>query len=258
MKFKLSIIAFLIPLFVKSQMATINATFEQVNVDHLGNIYLLENNTLSKYNKQGEFLFSYNNSSIGTIASFDVTDPLKILIYDQEYNQICFLNAQLALISDQISLDDLGINVSELACKSAKEGFWVYDAVSRELKYFNQLNLLISQSIKIDQIIEYSESPNFLVERNNQVFLNFKSKGILVFDKFGTYLKKIPITQLEDFQLVKNNIIYFRNDTVFENNIVFYSQTFNTNNYMLGAIKVLISSDLNFVIAKNKIQIYKN
>jgi len=246
---------FLFPIYVSAQIAIIEIPFQQVKTDHLGNVYLLEKNKLSKYNKNGEFLYSYNNSNTGVISSFDVSDPFKILVFDKEYNQLFYLNAQLSLISDIIRLDDLGISSSELACKSAKEGFWVFDSSTLELKYFNQQNRLIYKSLNLDLIIEYTEAPNFLVERNNLLFLNFKSIGIIVFDSFGAFLKKIAIKDLENFQVQRNEIIYFKTDS-----LVRYNYNLNTKNSTQflsekGVNNILVQNNLFYFIKNESIEI---
>ena len=170
MKRILFIIILIIPGLLFSQQNKIQASFDFAKTDHLGNVYLVKNNILSKYNKNAEFKFSFNFSSLGTITSIDVSDPLKILLYDNEYNQILLLNSQLAPIGDLISIDQLNIPLSVLACKSVKEGYWIYDGSSNELKYFNSLNQLIHTSLKIDQIVSFEMAPNFLIERNNNLF----------------------------------------------------------------------------------------
>lgn len=255
MKMQIVIIWLFFPVLVSGQITSINAPFNEVKVDHLGNVYLLENNQLSKYAQSGKFLYSYNHNNRGTIASFDVTDPLKILIYDQEYNQLHFLNAQLAPISDGISIDDLGIPLSEIACKSAKEGYWIFDASSRELKYFNSTNQLIHKSIKIDQIITYNAPPKLLLERNNQLFLHFISYGILVFDNFGAYIKKIHIPNVENLQVTSNELVYFLHDTIFRYNYQLHQLSAKEFKTTEKVQNIFLQNERAYIIKHHKVEI---
>jgi hypothetical protein len=248
-------IIFFIPLFSFSQEVIINTSFDVAKTDHLRNIYLLENNTLSKYSINGEFLFSFNNANVGTISSFDVSDPMKILVFDKDFNQIIFLNTQLSILNDPINIDELDIPLSELACKSTKEGYWVYDGTSREIKYFNKLNQLIHKSIKIDQLIQYSLAPDFMIERNNQLFLCFEYFGILVFDNFGSFVKKIPIKDLKSFQIETDEIVYFRNDTLFKYNYTLHTKSSNVIYSSYKLQNVIIQNDLLILINESSIEI---
>lgn len=238
--------------FGNAQNAIIEQDFEDVKIDHLGNVYLIYNNIISKYDNTGQFLFSYNHTNNGIIHSIDVTDPMKILIYDQDYNQISFLNNRLSLISDPISLDNLGITLSELACKSAKEGYWVFDASQRDLIYFNNLNQEIHSSIKIDQLIENEESPIFLTEENNFVFLHFLEQGILVFDTFGAFIKKILIQNIRSFQVKENEILYTKKDSLFFYDFQLHA-TESLPVQVRNAEKIFIANKHFYFILKNKI-----
>ena len=55
-------------------------------------------------------------------------------------------------------------------------------------------------------------NPDFMVEKDNAVYLNDPSIGIMVFDIFGNYSKTVPIKGLKKFQVFQDQIVYFENN----------------------------------------------
>ena len=53
-------------------------------------------------------------------------------------------------------------------------------------------------------------NPDFMIEQNNKLFLNDSTKGIYVFDVYGTYNKTISIKGLTHFQINNDELIYFK------------------------------------------------
>jgi hypothetical protein len=64
----------------------------------------------------------------------------------------------------------------------------------------NDLSLSIGQSLH----------PNFLLEREQTVFVNDPTVGVLVFDIFGQYRKTIPLLGLTEFQVMGDQLIYVK------------------------------------------------
>ena len=52
---------------------------------------------------------------------------------------------------------------------------------------------------------------DFMIEKDNAVYLNDPAIGIMVFDIFGNYSKTVPIKGLKKFQVFQDQIIYFDN-----------------------------------------------
>jgi hypothetical protein len=176
--------------------------------DNLENSYLFNKNILEKYNSEGTFQKSFSNKNLGAISFVDAQDPLKILLFYKTFQQIVFVDNMLAQYGNAISLDALGYNQVNLACTSHNNGFWIYNQQNFEMVRFDQ-NLKINQQTgNISQISGRQINPNFIIEQNNNVFLNDSSTGILVFDIYGTYNKTIPIKGLLHFQVNNEQIIY--------------------------------------------------
>ena len=182
---------------------------QSIFADHLGNFYFVDGDQLLKYNEDFILQNTYSNKLLGTISSVDVSDPLKILLFYKDFNEVVFVDNTMSAKSDAIKLVNLEIGMPTLACTSYDNGMWVYDQSQFQILRLDK-NLQVSSTTgNLNQIpnIEGEIQPNYIVERDGFVYLNSPLQGIFVFDKFGTYYKTISIKNLTKFQVLGENII---------------------------------------------------
>lgn len=195
-----------------------------IKIDDFGNVYVITKNEIVKYTTIGTLIKSFSTKRYGTIENVDVTNPLKILVYYKDFQQILFLDNQLTPSSDMISLESLNLEQTSLVCTSANNSFWLYDKQNNSLQRFSQNS---QQLVKIDnlkRILDIDIKPNFMKEKSNYLYLNCPTEGILVFDIYGSFYKTIPIKNITEFEVFNENILYFKNKNLCE----YSSQTFNT------------------------------
>jgi len=181
-----------------------------LTTDNLGNSYLLNGNILEKYDSDGNLLKDFSDKSFGAIASVDAGNSLKVLLFYKAFQQILLLDNMLSPSGNSISLDELGYNQASFACSSHDNGFWIFSQQNSELIRFDQ-NLQKTQLTgNVNQLTGTEINPDFILEKYNKIFLNDSTKGIFVFDIYGTYNKTIPLKGLHHFQISNEQIIYFK------------------------------------------------
>lgn len=211
---------FSVKLFAQYSIATeVAVKADYFTSDNLGNAYVIKGHEIFKYLPSGKLFNRYSNLMLGNITSVDVTNPLKLLLFYRDFSKIQFLDNQLAESRGVISLQDLGLEQSTLACISFDNGFWVYDQISFSLIRFSQSFKRTQEARNINQNIGYEPQPNFLHEWGDWVYLNNPETGILVFDIFGTYFKTIPLKGLKDFQIAGDNLLYFKDGKLLSYNL---------------------------------------
>jgi len=184
-------------------------------VDHLGNIYLVNESELLKYLSNGQYYNRYSNLKFGNITSVDATNSLLLLLFYKEYQQIVFLDNQLSQNNQPVSLEDMGYEQTELVCQSANNGFWIFNKANNEVLRFDEdLKRLVATG-NLKQILQREMNPNFMTEHNGYLFLNCPESGIYVFDMFGTFNKLITLKDLKHFQVSDGVIYYIRQNKVF-------------------------------------------
>jgi hypothetical protein len=180
----------------------------------MGSIYAVKEDELIKYLPNGKFFARYSNLKLGSIQLVDATNPLKILVYYKDFQQIVFLDNQLSQNSDVVSLERLGYEQTSLVCASTNNSFWLFSKQNNELLRFNENSRKIASTGNLKQILQTNINPNAMKEHNGYLYLNCPETGIYVFDMFGTFSKIISIKNLKQFQ-VNENIVYYQKDSVF-------------------------------------------
>jgi hypothetical protein len=193
-----------------------NIRAEKLWSDHLGNIYTLKDNTLNKYNQNWELFSSYDWQANGKITTVDVSDPLRIVVFSANANQVLFLDNELSLLSDPFSLDDLNYYDVSVVCKASTGGFWLFDNLDKQLVYINHHG---NEELKSGTIDMYSGFPDVLLEHSGHIYLGYHQQGIVVFNNQATYVKCLPFAFENSFQCYEHNIIYVNNQKVFSYNI---------------------------------------
>lgn len=195
-----------------------------VEIDGFGNTYIITENEIVKYNAIGVLQKKFSTKRYGRIAFVDAMNPLKILVYYKDFQQLLFLDNQLTQSSDMISLEKLGYEQASLVCSSANNGFWIYDKQNNELSRFDSEFKSLVKTGNLKRILDIDIKPDFMLEQNNYLYINCPDEGILVFDIYGTYYKTIPLKKLQEFMVVNGDIFYFENHALKQ----CQSQTFNT------------------------------
>jgi hypothetical protein len=187
---------------------------DYIRSDELGNVFLVNNNELIKFSSEGDILNTYSKLSAGEITFIDTQDPFKILLYYQAFGQIEFLDHTLSLPSSTIDLNMLSLSMVSLVCSSYQGAFWVYDPSSIELVRVSQSLEVSERSGNLQQVTGYTPDPNYMLERDNFLYLNDPAIGILIFDKYGSYYKTIPVKGLTSFQVFNRQLIYTDGDKI--------------------------------------------
>ena len=212
-------------------------THAKFTTDHLGNAYVLVENQLLQFDSIGKPKANYADPTAGVLTSVDAANPLKILLFFRDFAQVHVLNNKLALEST-IQLRNAGIEQPLLVCQSYLDGYWIFDQQDFSLKKLN-LNLQLAyQSGNMNQTLGYSLQPESITEAGDFVYMNNPATGILIFDKYGSYYKTIPVTGVSALQIVGKDLLYVKNNKLMRYNF----STVNENEVILPAHDSLLNA----------------
>jgi WD40 repeat protein len=233
--------------FAFAQTQIPNASAEFIKIDPYGNIYAVQETQLSKFSPQGKLLFSYSNQKLGTISSIDLFNPMKIMLFYEDAGTLVFLNEQLALITQPISLFDANYFTISLASYSAANQIHLYDNVN---KYLITLDF---------NMREISKTPVNFPSFNPQKMIELEEKslafhepetGVYLFDAFGTFNKFIPILTANPVEVTPEWIYYTGNNEVF----IYNYKVLNTETQQLpisNVIQTLLYRNNMILLLKN-------
>ncbi len=241
----------------KRKNATIRQRSQLMVTDNIGNVYLCYNDQILKYDADGIFIKEFSNKNFGNIAHADATNALRILLFYKEVSRIIFLDNTLSINAEPVQLEALGFPNAQLACTSMENGLWLYDQDNFELIRLNR-NLQIEQRTgNLGQVLNISIQPNFMVEKNNRLFVNNPSTGIMIFDIYGTYAKTIPIKNLTSFQVLEDRIIYFEEQKLKAVDLLSYMDIEYKDSEFKGALNVRLEKQKMVVHYADSCTIYK-
>lgn len=238
----------------------IPGNYVDFEADNLGEIYVLTpENQLKKFNSAGDSLGVFNDvRRYGKLAYIDVSNPLRILLFYQEFGTIVILDRYLNNIS---SLDLRQLGYYQVTCIgiSYDNNIWVYDALAGKMNKISMEGSLINQSNDVRQITDSVPEPVVLTDQGGLVYLFDPQKGVFVFDHYGGFQKLIPLKNWRHFSVI-NKTMYGWNGHEFlkYEDKMFTEEKKQIPPYYLPALKILITPDYFYVLKSDGIHVYKN
>lgn len=183
-----------------------------INLDQFGNAYVItENQELLKISPRQDKVFRYSLLKYGIPTTVDASNPLRILLHFKDFNIIAILDNTLSE-KGVINLQDFGYFQIDAACTASDNHLWIYDGQNFRLKKIDDRNNVLVESEDFQLLFNQEIIPVYMVEADNNLYVSDPNLGILVFDLFGGYIKTIPITSIQKFQISRDQLIYYKND----------------------------------------------
>ena len=228
-----------------------------ISLDKMGNLYLCDGSILYKFDLNGQLLFTYSALSKGRISDLDVSNPFKILVFSKDFMQITFLDQKLSPIQTVNVLTEWVLYAPVCLCTSYDNGVWVYDEMLSQLFRYDAHRKMTNKSQTLSQIWDKKGEIIGIKETETGFLIaNDTENGLLIFDRFGTYLKTIPIFASRLFFL-EDKVLYVEGDLLKAVEI----STLQESNYTLpqnDVLQVCIENKTIIVLTKeNKVVIYK-
>jgi hypothetical protein len=231
---------------------TLSADIVDFTVDNLGNIYVLnKDNQLKKLSPQGDSLAVFNDvRRYGKIASVDVTNPLKILVYYREFSTIIELDRFLNIVNT-IDLRKLNILQAKAVALAYDNNIWVFDELEATLKRIGDDGSLVDRTTDFRQLFDSVPDPSVIRDQNGLVYLYDPARGVYLFDHYGTLKSHLDFRGWQDFDVIDKNLLG-RDDKKF------YRYQPGTLNMQEEAIPAVYAGASRILITPNIIYVLKN
>ena len=109
-----------------------------IGFDGLGNNYFIKENVFSMQNETKSW--EYKNVALGKISSVDFLNPLKIVLFYEDFNTIVTLDNQLNEVQ---KLNLFEIDNTIFAAKiglASQNQFWIYNSLTQQIMLYDYLN----------------------------------------------------------------------------------------------------------------------
>lgn len=174
----------------KPNLVTINSIpldrEEFMGYDSFGFYYTVKNNIFSKIGTRETFV--YKSFSLGKITKVDLQNPLKIVLFYENFNTVVTLDNQLNEIQ-KINFSESSVPIVATAIGIASQNqFWIYNTLNQQIGLFDYLNQnykTISVPLT-DSIAYYTSDFNqfyWIDSKNNwyscDIFGKVSTKGVI-------------------------------------------------------------------------------
>lgn len=235
MQIKSFIIGIVFPVFLSFQLVAQEEKLDSIYtipldsgaiwaVDLSQQVYIYQRQNISRYTSSGKLSLEQSIKQIGEISSIDATNQLKIAIFSEQQQQVCFLDNGLALANDCISLNDFEVEWANLFCTSNQtDRFWIYDQINNELTLLSTSVQQQQQIQNLKQIVDIG-ALELMFEKENNLYIIDEHNILVHFDIYGTLINSFELGDFDHIFYTDNAIFGMKNDRLtqlftFSNNI---------------------------------------
>ncbi|HEY4652846.1 MAG TPA: hypothetical protein VIG72_15635 [Pontibacter sp.] len=185
-----------------------------ISTDRSNSVYFLNSQrNLVKLDSLGKLQHLYSpQTPLGRATTIDAWNPLKILLFNEDRQELLVLDRFLSPITS-VLLPDFEINGTvRAAALATDDGFWLFNETDFKL---SKLDMRLRRAVaetSLNLVLDKSRfDVRMLREYQHQVYLLDYNSGIYVFDNLGNYKQKLPFTGLSYIGFL-NNDLYFVKD----------------------------------------------
>ncbi|MFV8376400.1 hypothetical protein [Flavobacterium sp. LB1P62] len=175
--------------------------------DKFGFYYTIKNNVFSK-TKDNESI-EYKNISLGKITKVDLKNPLKIILFYENFNTVILLDNQLNEIQ-KINFSEHIIPIIVTATGIASQNqLWVYNSLNQQIGLYDYLKndyKAISTS--------FPESINYYQSDFNTFYWIDKKNNWFSCDIFGKITKKGEISDFDSIVIINDHQFIVSKDSI--------------------------------------------
>jgi hypothetical protein len=237
-----------------SLLKTIQVNANSIEVDPFGNFYIVEDDKISKYSEYADLLFVFQDLEYGTISTVDVSNPLKPVVFCRDFSILQILDQKMSLLNT-INLIERNLDLTETVAIANGDNYWVYDTGSNSLKKMNKSLKPVYESESFISLFSEITMPIKIIESEQHVFV-LNDNGVLLFDLFANYIKTIKISNLKDFQILNNKLIYVNERGFISYNLISMEEELleTPNKKIVKSAKVFKNGLL--ILSNNQLSIY--
>ena len=188
--------------------------YESVTTDIQGGLYLSFGSNLDFFTPDGKRHLNYSDQTWGNITRVDANIASKILVFYRESGVIMLLDNEMSPIGSPLNLFDKSMTTVSLAAMGNPNKIVLYDEANQDL-LITDLSLNVLSQSHITFPGEFHPSDMQVVSEHRIALLD-TLHGICLFDFFGTYEREIPIPGIQAMQLMKDRILYLKDNTLYK------------------------------------------
>lgn len=203
---------------------------EFLGYDSFGYSYQIKNNVFCKI--KGKEIFEYKNVSLGKITKTDLQNPLKMVLFYEDFNTVVLLDNQLNKITEiNFSLNNTPIVASAIGM-STQNQLWIYNALNQQISLFDYLkNEYKTVSTPLIEAIKYYQT-----DFNTFYWIDKKNNWFSC-DIFGKTTALGKISDFDAIEIISNHQYIFS-----KANLLYFKDITSTNSSAFSQIEIFEKS----------------
>jgi len=227
--------------------------FKSIYSDNFGVLYCIgQKDGVIKLGEKMDTSFTFENQSFA-VSHIDVSNPLKILVYNNYQNIVQYLDRTLSDMSGVIRLDDVNISSVNSVAASRDNTFWVFDQNNQELKKLTVSGVEVDSSGSMLSIAGKNIDPCFLKESNSRVYLVDSVQGVFQFDHLGSFLFHFKTIQTKKIVVKGDQIMFLTGGKVRVLNTILLEQNVLELPVQENILDFAVSKNSIFVLLEDRI-----
>ena len=237
----------------------IPGNYTYMDVDVLDNIYLITaDNQLKKINANGDSVAAFNDvKKYGNPSFIDVSNPLKILVYYQNFSTVVVLDRLLTL-RNSINFRKMGIFSVKALATSYDNNIWIFDEQDMKLKKIDDDGKVLVETTDWRQLFDEVPAPSKIIDANNFVYLYDEDKGFFIFDYYGSLKNNLPFLHWQNIAISGDKLYGFVNDKLYSYQLKSLElKCYTLPSYFHNNITIKASNGKVYILKKEGVEIFK-
>ena len=188
-------------------LRTFHTDVVQLAADNLDNLYVLSSTgQLKKYNAQGDSVGVYNQvRRFGKVQAIDVSNPLKLLLFYKDFSTVVILDR---LLTQRATVDLRRSNIIQTSAVSLSYdgNIWLFDEYENKLKKLDEQGTVLLETPDFRTLFPDAVQPQQILDASGMLYLYDSENGVYLFDHYGSFKKKLPITGWQRIAVFNNYI----------------------------------------------------
>lgn len=221
-KFKYLLLFFLFPLTILGQqdaaqfdvdansklLQSIPSQAKFICSDNIGYFYAVNDDNITKYEENGDSMFTVSTKITGDVHSFDISFALKPLVFYKDQNAAMILDNTLSPQGDLIHFEEYDIFTPTAICNSFNGNtIWVFNQDNFELLQINDDRGVQYRSGNLKQQLDDFGEVTEMIEHKNKLYITTTKMGVLIFDIYGSYRSRITQNGLSEVHFSGNSMV---------------------------------------------------
>lgn len=232
--------------------------FNLLDVDYLGNVYVIENGLLKKYNNKGDSVAVYNDvRRYGNPTFIDVSNPLKTLVFYKNFTTLVILDGQLAQRAS-LNLRRHQIFSVGAAAHSYDNQIWVFDDQEYKLRKIDESGKLLLESNDLLLTTGKAIKAKSIIDIDGYVYVYDPEQGFFVLDSYGAYVRFIDFENVNSFSFSEQTLYGFKEKEVLEYNLKNrLSKNYHLPTHLQDATSIKVVYPYMYVLQKDGVACYR-